>query len=168
MDERQDASTTAAHHHTGEHAERPFRCGRDRPQADPDADNPEPGPPRHLRPPRYKERFNRESGHNAELLRTARNIAESMCREWDQGLRTELRTCLLQWRFGDAMILAGELAARELHGCEGTVATSPFRLTEEWLDQRASEILEQWGALPEPRPARGGRGERLQRYGLLE
>ncbi len=76
------------------------------------------------------------------ILRAARDVAFAMRMEWDAGLVREMRTCIAEWRFGDAMLIGAELSARRRHGCEGSV-TDPagrFRMSEAWLEQRAAEI----------------------------
>lgn len=80
---------------------------------------------------------------DTRLLRAARSIADAMSRDWDPALEAELRTCIAQWRFGDALLIADELDARERHNARGTVggAEGRVRLTQAWRDQRAAEIV---------------------------
>ena len=101
------------------------------------------------------------------LMKTARQTAEAMAREWDPGLRKELETCIAQWRFGDAAVIADELDARQRHGADGSL-TDPrgrYRLTDEWLDERAAEIVERWRQIRPGRTERTDRGPRLARLG---
>jgi hypothetical protein len=102
------------------------------------------------------------------LRRTAESITGAMVREWDAGLETELRTCLAQWRFGDALVVAAELDAREAHGCAGSIVDGEgrYRLTDAWRAQRAAEIVNQYRAAVVPREAKTDRGQRLARLGL--
>ena len=93
------------------------------------------------------------------LERTALSIASTMAREWEPGLVAELRTCIAQWRFGDALVIAAELDARERHACRGSVTTEEGRrrLGDAWLFERAAEIVEQAGGTLRARPERTDR-----------
>ena len=102
------------------------------------------------------------------LMRAARHIVAAMAREWDPGLRTELDTCIAQWRFGDAMVIADELDARKRQGCTGSItdAKGRARLTDEWIDERAAEVVRRWREIMPVRPERADRDTRMARLGL--
>lgn len=102
------------------------------------------------------------------LRRTARHIAAAMAHEWDPGLRSELRTCIAQWRFGDAVFVADELDARERHGCGGSITDERgvFRLSDQWVEQRCAEILAMLAALPRGAREKIDRDQRFARLGV--